>query len=206
MDLSKLPKLSGEAPADPPAIADPPPSLADNPPARAVEPLTYAAAVSAPFSAAADIWVSLIIGLLLLYVGRSFAQFALASMTGKPFHTGVEWTAGAAQTGEVPYFQLEGYTAWSDTGIFLFGLVLLLDAIVLALTARIPGRARPVLWFAAAMTAACVLSNAILCVLMFSAGITPLASVVAVAVGGWIFLDQWRLLRSTAFPHARPAA
>jgi hypothetical protein len=56
------------------------------------------------------------------------------------------------------------------------------------------------------MTAACVLSNAILCVLMFSAGITPLASVVAVAVGGWIFLDQWRLLRSTAFPHARPAA
>src|SRR5580704_12732571 len=117
MDLSKLPKLSNTQ--EPPATPTEP---AIDTPAAARPVADYRAPLPEP-GIAGDVWFNAVVGLVLIGLGFTFARCLLAKLTGQPFHTGVNWMAGPNAGSEVSYFDLEGFTAWTDAGVFLFGLV-----------------------------------------------------------------------------------
>src|SRR5690349_10232233 len=106
MDLSKLPKLSETDKHAPP----PPPPEA----ARSAETLPYDPPYNAPptgFDLGAQVWLSAILGIVFMLMGRSFASFLIAKVTGQPYHTNATWTAGPNAGQEVAYYELQGYTA-----------------------------------------------------------------------------------------------
>jgi hypothetical protein len=183
MDISKLPKFSDSPP--------PPPN--DQPqPAEVIPPKPNPQA-----GVGADVWVSLIVGLLMIYMGLNFGKFLAAKLGGQPYHTNVNWTEGLQAGTEVGYFDLQGFAAWSDMGVFLFGLVLLLEAGAKAILAIRPGAAsRLILIAAIGLTLATVLLNLFVCVRLMSVQITPIISGLAVAFGGWILVDEWRMLKN----------
>jgi cytochrome c oxidase subunit IV len=191
MDISKLPKLSDTKSQTPPA--SPPEPVEESRPA----PIDYANNPRyQPSGIGADIWISLCIGILLCYLGGTFGSFAIAKITHHPFHTGVNWTTGPKNGAEVDYFDLEGFTAWSDMGVFLFGLILLFDAAAKTVSVLRPGKpARFALMVAIFLTVLGILLNMIACAKLFSVSITPLLSGFAVAFGGWILIDHWNALK-----------
>jgi hypothetical protein len=191
MDLSKLPKLSDTK------SQTPPPVVPESVPESRSEPVDYAQNPRyQPPGIGADIWISLCIGILLCYLGGTFGRFAVAKISHQAFHTGVNWTSGPKDGTEVDYFDLEGFTAWSDMGVFLFGLILLFDAGAKTIMVLRPGKpARFALMVAIGLTVLGILLNMVACAKMFSVGITPLLSGFAVAFGGWILIDHWGALK-----------
>jgi hypothetical protein len=202
MDISKLPKMSGtrtanqsvDGPGAPTPVVNNPIALPDTPPRSSV---TENQPPAPPPSIGAEIWLGSIIGLILMMVGRAFASFCLAKLTGQPFHTNVTWQEGPLMGQEVAYFDLEGYTAWTDTGVFLLGLVMVLEAAArLLFVLRRNGVSRVLLLATLVFGVVTVLLNLGICAVLFHAGVMPLFSALAVAVGGWIVIEQVRLLRS----------
>jgi hypothetical protein len=188
MDISKLPKFS-ESPPPPPASPSP---TDETQPAMPMPARPYQQA-----GLGADVWVSVIIGLLMIYMGLNFGKFLVAKLSGQPYHTNVNWMEGAQAGKEVSYFELQGFTAWTDMGVFLFGMVLLLEAAAKAAVAIRPGyMSRFILFLAVVLTLATVLLNLFVCYRLMSVQITPIISGLAVAFGGWILVDEWRMLRN----------
>src|SRR5688572_14557928 len=100
----------------------------------------------------AEVWVSAIVAIVLMLFGRTFATWAITTMSGGTFHTNVKWTAGPNTGNEVAYWDLEGFTALQDAAIFLFGFAMLLEAIVLVVIhSRIRAK-RPLLALALLIT------------------------------------------------------
>ncbi len=202
MDVSKLPKLSDTKGAAEAAGVDPSPEAAR----EGTREGTAAAEPAGrnrprPPGVGADVWISTVIGLLFVFMGMTFAKFVVAKLTHQPFDTNYTWpdddpNGRAGQP--VAYFDLQGYTAWTDMGAFLFGLTLLLEAASKAAITLRPGRAsRAVLAFAAVLTLVTVGLNLYVCGLMFHYGLTPILSGLAVAFGGWILFDEWAALQAT---------
>src|SRR5437762_13437465 len=123
MDLSKLPKLS-ESPA--PAEAPAPPTASSASPA-----VDYAHRPDIGTSIGAEVWISLIIGLIFIMMGFNFARYVFATASGKTYHTNIQWTDGPKAGTEVAYPELSGDVIWNDSALFLFGVALLLEAVVL---------------------------------------------------------------------------
>ncbi len=200
MDLSKLPKLSsssGQEPAGNAPAEQAAPAAEGTPvlPPAAWRAMDYSGTTGGP-GLGADIWFSVIVGLLLLYMGSSFARFVIAEATHQPFHTQVFWQEGPLVGTEVAYFDLAGFTAWSDMGIFLFGLVLLFEAGSKTALLLKPGTfSRGLLTMATGLTFLTVALNIFVCMKVMGAGIMPLMSGLAVAFGGWILADEWRMLK-----------
>jgi len=188
MDLSKLPKFS-----------DSPPPPQPSPPDEPVPAIPIPSRPNQP-GIGADIWLSLVIGFLFIFMGLTFGKFLVAKLTGQPFHTHVNWTEGPladSPNPEVAYFDLSGFTAWTDMGVFLFGLVLLFEAAAKAVIAIRPGyTSRLILIVAILLTFGTVLLNLFVCYRLMGVGVTPLLSGLAVAFGGWILFDEWRMLRN----------
>ncbi len=200
MDVSKLPKLSdsraaaGEADGETPSpVTTSVSSAADSVGYRGPQ-------TPMPPGVGVDVWISTVLGVLFVFLGLTFGKFALAKLTHQPFHTGINWTDDNPKAGqEVSYFELEGYTAWTEMGVFLFGLTLLFEAASKAAIALRPGRAsRAVLGLALLLTLATVGLNLYACGLLMHVGITPILSGLAVAFGGWILYDEWQTLRRTS--------
>jgi hypothetical protein len=77
-------------------------------------------------------------------------------------------------------------------GIFLFGVVLLVEAAAKTFLVLKPGAfSRGFLMFAILLTFCGVLLNIYACFKLFDFGVTPLLSGLAVAFGGWILFDEW---------------
>ena len=189
MDFSKLPKLS-----------DTPSHTAND----AQPVVDYSPQLHRPGRFSGDIWISLIMGIFFIYLGENFGRFAMATIVHQPFHTNVNWTSGPNEGAEVPYLELEGFTAWSEMGMFLFGLTLLFEALAKTLIAiRSSNVSRLALMLAILLTLLAVVLNIIVCCKMFSIGITPLISVLAVAFGGWILFDEWATLMSYSAAHKK---
>ena len=196
MDLSKLPKLSDTRSQTPPAGPSDQPVAESRP-----TPVDHASIPRYQPGLGADIWISLCIGILLCYLGGTFGHYAMAKITHRPYHTGLTWDSdgpGGKAGDEIAYFNEPGFTAWSDMGIFLFGLILLFDAAAKAMVALRPGTpARAALTVAILLTVVGIVLNMVACAKMFSVGITPLLSGFAVAFGGWILIDHWNALKRT---------
>ena len=208
MDVSKLPKLSdtrGASGAANPSAADPVPAeplVAEPLPGRASGVAYAGLTTPRRQGVGAGVWISTVVGLLFLSIGFPFAKFAVAKLAHRPFDTGYVWpdddpNGRAGQP--VAYFDLQGYTAWTDMGMFLFGLTLMLEAASMAAVTLRPGTvSRGLLVGAMGLTAVTVLLNLYVCILVQGSGTTPLLSGLAVAFGGWVLYDEWQTLRSTS--------
>jgi hypothetical protein len=201
MDMSKLPRLSqtnkGDAPepvAGQQVVAPPPAPQADVRDYERRDPTDY----DAGYSVGAEVWISVILGIVFMFMGFNFARFVGATLTGQPYHTGVNWTAGENEGKEVGYFDLQGGTAYTESGIFLFGLALVLEAAaLLAAHAGAPGR-RGLVGLALFVTVTATVYNLFVAGTLFTMGITPLMTIIAVAIGGYMATYQWRLFKDVA--------
>ncbi|MGB7160535.1 MAG: hypothetical protein WBD40_20890 [Tepidisphaeraceae bacterium] len=195
MDMSKLPRLSQTNKDDAPTpIMDPatpsPPRVNDapyDPPPREREP------VDLGYSIGAEVWISVILGVVFMFIGANFARYAAARLTGGQFHTNVNWTAGDKEGTEVDYFDLQGGTAYTESGMFLFGLALVLEAAsLLVVHMGAPGK-RALVAFALFVTLLATAYNLLVVFKLFAAGVMPLMTVIAVAIGGYMAAYQWRM-------------
>lgn len=197
MDLSKLPKLSGnkEAPATPAAGEPAPPG--DSPAPEA--PVPYAGRTTprpfAPPSPGPDAFLSLVIGAVLMMIGRGFAEWLMATLAGRAYDTGVGWETGPKAGQAVTYWELSGYTAVSESTVFIFGLALVVEAVVI-LTARMLPRAWGKLMFGSLLlTLLATAYNAVAIIILFSDGRTPIMATLLTGLGAYAVWNQWRLLR-----------
>ena len=167
--------------------------------AAGTEPLNYGI-VPRDAGVGAEVWLSAIIGAFLMLMGRSFAGWLMAKLTGQPYVTGATWAPGNDHGypagSPVGYWELEGFVALNDSAIFLFGLAMVLEALVLALVGTRFRRKVGLVTLALAMTVAATAYNLFVGGKLLSAGLLPLMSLLAVAFGGYIAMYEWRLLQS----------
>src|SRR3954467_10313784 len=110
MDLSKLPKLS-ETPKPPPQ--EPTPARpADPPPPE-------------PTSVGLEAWISIAVGAFLLLIYPRFLQWLSHRLFGTHFNPFVDNAGNIVPYSQVPEF-------WGDLGPVLFGVVLILEGLVMA--------------------------------------------------------------------------
>jgi hypothetical protein len=144
----------------------------------------------------AEVWVSAIIGLVLMLLGRSFAGWAIAAMTGRTYDTGFTWGEGTPLAGQpVAYWDLQGFTALNDSALFLFGLAMVLEALVLALVFTKFRAKVPLILVALGITLLATGYNLLVSARLLTANTIPLMSMLAVAFGGYIAVYEWRLLQ-----------
>jgi hypothetical protein len=184
MDLSKLPKLS-ETPKPPATQQESPPPAGED---RA-DIATVEAGVGGM------VWISVILGALCMMIGRRFAAYLFAKLTGRPFHTEVNWIAGERAGQEVQYWELQGSIALTETSMFLFGMALVLEAIALwAISSRVGGK-KAILSISLLVVVISTVLNLYTAARVMGAGAIPLQSGLAVAFGGYMAMYQWKLLR-----------
>ena len=192
MDLSKLPRLSEtDKHTPPPQAADPTTSQVPSQPT-----IEYRTPAIAPESFGAQVWLNVFLGIVFMMLGRTFASFLLAKLTGQTFHTYVNWTEGSKAGQEVAYFELEGYTAYTDAAIFLFGVSCVLEGAVTAFVRRNTPKSRALLATALLLNVGMTLFNMVVAGMLFQAGTTPLLSLMVIAFGGYSAITQWQTLRS----------
>ena len=200
MDISKLPKFSKRSETDNPAI----PENVSSQPDPASPPLDYRIPAHYSEGIGADVWFTTVIAVLLLFFGRTFGSYLLARATGHSFHTNVFWTDGERNGQEVSYPDLEGRQMLSDAGVFFFGLILLLDAgikVCYGLNLRLPRALRLSAFLLAVASTA---FNLFVSLRLMADGTLPLLSGLAVAFGGYIVFDMWRIAKSDLQPLAQP--
>lgn len=187
MDLSKLPRLSETDKHSPPP---PPPQTSDQP-----APVLQYQSVAPSSDIGGQVWLSAILGIVFMFMGWNFARFLGAKLTGQPFHTGVAWQVGDKAGQEVDYFDLEGYTAYTDTAVFLFGLSMVLEAISLVKAQRNTPGSRAFVAFSLAVTVATTLFNVVVALMFMSKGTPPIISLLVIAFGGYMAMSEWQVLK-----------
>lgn len=198
MDMSKLPRLSQTTEAPPTGAADPPPPPPPPLPGAPASPTSPAMdyrAARDDRGTGADVWVSAIIGLVFLMLGWNFAKYLGAALTGRTYQTNVTWTAGPKAGQAVAYPDLEGNPMLTDSAMFLFGLALVLEAVVLAVANGNARFKRPLVGVALAIAVAATAYNLYVAARLFSGGLLPLQSLLAVAFGGYIAANQRRMFQ-----------
>ena len=222
--LPRLSQTSAPPPQDAPEPATPPPAEAGFPVVHPAPPTARAATVwcrhcnapNSPTSAycsgcgaqlravapvgvepgiGAEVWVSAIVGIVLMLLGINFAKWALTTMFGGTYQTNATWQTLERFGEPVSYWELQGFAALQDMAIFLFGFAMVLEAIVLLVVySRIRAK-RPLLIVALTITLVATVLNLIVAARLFGAGFVPLMSLLAVAFGGYIAAYEWRLFR-----------
>ena len=213
MDMSKLPRLSqtnkDDAPAPVPGGTPAPPAPDPNRTVPDYQPRDRGPYDSASggydrgYSVGAEVWISVIFAIVYMFIGFNFARYVAAKVTGGTYHTNVNWTAGEKAGQEVDYYDLQGGTAHSDSAMFLFGLALLLEAIAMLIAHSGAPAKKLFVGFALFVTLLATAYNLFVIVKLFGMGITPLMSVIAVAIGGYMATYQWRLWKHVSGSPAR---
>jgi xanthine/uracil permease len=149
------------------------------------------------------VWISAIVGVVMMLIGMNFARWAITTLFGGTYQTNMTWQVGERAGQMVTYWDLQGFTALQDCAIFLFGLAMVLEAIVLLVVhSRIRSK-RPLLAFALTITLVATILNLVVAARLFGIGVLPLLSLLAVAFGGYIAAYEWRLYRHSHLPAPR---
>jgi hypothetical protein len=164
--------------------------------------LNYSGAASVQPGIGAEIWISVIVGLILMFFGMNFARWGIATLSGHTYDTGMTWGAPVpgdpnphAEGSPIGYWEISGSAALQDCAIFLFGFAMILEAVVLwAVHSRVRAK-RPLLAFALAITLVATLLNVIVSGKLFMIGVLPFLSLLAIAFGGYIAIYEWRLYK-----------
>ncbi|HEY8665927.1 MAG TPA: zinc ribbon domain-containing protein [Tepidisphaeraceae bacterium] len=209
MDLSKLPKLSNTQ-----KTLNPPAGESTNTPAAAGQTggafchqcgsalrsgarfcdscgaQTAAASPAANAAYGIEAWLGLIVGIFLLFMNPRFLQW----VSSRLFHT--HFNEFTLDDVVVAYQNVPAF--WEDLGPTLFGLLLVIEGLVLGLL-----RKRPLVILCFVLTILVAGYNLIYVVTTFqSRGFAPI-SFLAAAFGIMIAIYQWNLLQSMA---RRPAS
>jgi hypothetical protein len=187
MDMSKLPRMSNSPAPPPQPSGDPAPARAEY--QSRVDPAIATAA-------GAEIWIAAALGVIFMIMGRTFGAYLFATLAGRPFPTGVIWQTGPNAGLEVAYPDLQGFTMLTDASIFLFGLTLVLDAIVLFASAFAAKVRQPLVLFGLTVTVLVTVFNIYVVIKLLSSDITPIISLLACAFGVYIAIYQWNLFRA----------
>jgi hypothetical protein len=185
MDLSKLPKMSQSPPPPPPPETPAQPAMGRD---------YYSREIPAS-GVGAEVWISAILGVICILIGRNFPTYLFTTMVGHEYHTGVNWVAGVNEGKEVAYPQLEGNPMLNDAAISSFGVALILEAALLSIVFTAFRFKRLVVMIALAVTAIATGFNLFVAVKLLGGGITPIFSLLAVAFGGYMATYEWRILR-----------
>ena len=178
MDLSKLPKLSNTGAVQPsPTVTTPTP--AEPLQVNAVEVRYVPAASSIGF---AEAWISMAIGLLLLFIFPNTIHYVLSPAN---FNQNNPVTDGQGNT--LSYVQ-SGFF-WTDLGVTVFAAALILEGIALAAL-----RKPALLWIAFAVTVAAGLFNVGVIIHVQALTGFPIICGAGVAVLGYMAFTQWRLI------------
>ena len=149
----------------------------------------------------AEVWLSVVLGVICLLLGMRFARWLLVTASGGTFSTGATWTSGEKAGQPVAYFELQGYPAYTEMAFFLFGVALVLEGLAILATGAAGPRLRTFTAAAAMLvTAAATLFNLGLAVFLSSLGSVPIASLLMVAFGGYMtfyLYRLWQTLRET---------
>lgn len=142
----------------------------------------------------AEIWITAILGLIFIFMGSNFLRYSYSTFRGRSYETGIEWSTGPKAGTPVQYYDLMGFTAYTETGECLFGIALLLESVAL-LTLFLKLRiGRLLCMLAMLLTLSAVGYNGWVMYKLFAAGITPVISLLVVGVGGYMLFYQWILL------------
>ena len=143
-----------------------------------------------------SIWLSLIIGLVVMMMGWGFAKWATATLLGHPYETGATWQTGDRAGQSVAYWDLMGHQALSESALFLFGLACVLEAAAMAAGYARPRLRTTTVSVALLFTLLATVYNLVTCVVLFKADITPMLSLLAVGFGGYMAFAEWAMLRA----------
>lgn len=170
MDLSKLPKLSGDRPEVPP------PPAAESPDAPYVVPY-YAKREANP----AEAWLSIAIGLIMLLLSPRIFQYLISPSTFAQ-----KWTFNDGKGNPLAYTQTVYF--WGDVCLTLFALSLIFEGLVLGFTRR-------QIWLIASIlfTAMATLMNGgYVGYMMFAGYGLQMFSALAVAFGVYAVIVLWQ--------------
>jgi hypothetical protein len=181
MNVSKLPKLTNTQKEQPAPAAG-----AQNPAPEETIP-QYASAQTPqgtlPQSGVAEVWISIAVGAILLLMFPRFLSWVSSRLFGTHFNPFL-----AADGSVVPYTKVPEF--WGDLGPTLFGVVLIVEGIALMFARR-----RSVMVFAFALTVIATAYNLIYLVMSYSTYGLALVSAFAVAIGVYIAMYQWKLIK-----------
>jgi hypothetical protein len=175
MDLSKLRPMS-ETPPTP----DPPQKVDSRPKGAALQ--------------STSAFLSIVLGLVFVLLGSTFVKWLSTTLTGGEFDTGAIWQAGEKAGQKVSYFELMGGTAWTDLGVFVAGLSLMLDGVLILIALRSRRIVKPLVIAAVGCISLAAMINLGVSGFLFSIGITPIFSLVAVAVLAYVVVEHWTSL------------
>jgi hypothetical protein len=180
MDLSKLPKLSQTPSPPPPVDADTAAQSSNSPP-----PIVHYERRGQEASPLAEIWISIVVGLILLVMYPTMIKYISSRLFGTAFAP-FELNDGTV----IPYPKVYPQF-WSDLCITAFAFVLIFEGVALAMLRR-----RWLVMFAFGLTVTATLLNVGFVFATFATYGPPIVSLLASAFGGYIAIYQWRLLRS----------
>lgn len=176
MDLSKLPKLSGDRPEVPP------------PPASGLENAPYQVIPYEPKREAnpAEAWLSIAIGLIMLLLSPRIFQYLISPSTFAQ-----KWTFNDGKGNLLAYTQTVYF--WGDVCLTLFALSLIFEGVVLGFTRR-------QIWLIASIlfTAMATLMNGgYVGYMMFAGYGLQMFSALAVAFGVYAVIVLWQRYQQT---------
>jgi len=147
--------------------------------------------------------VSLILGALCIMLGRRFPTYLVAKLSGREFHTEVNWAVGPRAGQEVAYWELNRLD--SMDGGEHFSVRACFDSRGLALwviTSRMAGKNR-----SDDLSIGCARCHGVQFIYGGARdgdGTIPLMSGIAAAMGGYMAMYQWKLLRVLNTGRAAP--
>jgi hypothetical protein len=172
MDLSKLPKLSeteeSHPPSEPTGSAPPPPD-----PERPIPP-----AIGLP-----EAWISIALGVLMLFVYPNTLRYIHSPAIFEQINPVTD-----AQGNTIPYTKSVFF--WTDLGVTVFALALIVEGIVLAAARKIA----PLVYAFCLTVLAAVFNVAVIAYAYPLIGGFPVACGIGVVVLGYMALTQWRLI------------
>lgn len=193
MDLSKLKPMSQTPPVPPPPNETPDDTGQPAPPVAYHDPQTQRPPPREELGLV-SIWISLVMGAISLLLGQRFGSWLVTELKGEPFHTGVEWKTDELAGSEVAYFDLSNHTALTEAGLFLLGIILIVDA-GLMIIARRGFMSVTLIYVALSMVMVTLIFNLYVCVLVYQSGVLPLISLMAVLVAGIVFFSHFDSLK-----------
>jgi len=178
MDVSKLPPAS-QTPHVPAPNHDP-----------AAPVVTHVPHFATPVPGAfvpAEFWLSLVIGIIVLFMFPTFRQYLVYHSQPEKFDAITTFTD---KSGNVIAYEDSAFF-YPGMGITVFGVVLILDALAL-----LRSRFAPLIWLTFILTVAALALNLFAVIKAYDEIGFQFVNALAVAFSGYIALYDWRLLQT----------
>jgi hypothetical protein len=187
MDMSKLPRLSNTAASTPPPDADAPLPPADQPIPARPEPPYSEQPMTQGMLMGAEVWLSFVIGIILLLMNTRFISWVLSKMGVGQF----TWTFNDAALNPMDYTQTVFF--WNDLGIVLFALCMIVEGLILSFLRR-----RVFVQIAFGLTILAVVLNVLTLAKAMPVMGFQLMPAIAIAFGIYMAMFEWALLKASA--------